>query len=266
MHEGRRPGQGVCAREPDRRRSREGQAVPQRRRHRESETDAKPAPVAPQRPAEPRAAGKMPVIVTPKPAAPTLRPKSAEPNCRTGTRAGAKLRSPRQRLPSESRRRSRAFAPPRAIGGRDGPREIHRSRHSVGQGARRRRREPRVGARRSPMAERHRASSRPAVKLAPMPKIAAAERRTSLQRAAGSEAGPAVARRIAWRGQAGQQTARRALEAPRAHARRGKEAAQRSEGPAAGRRAASRQDGEEEEARRGKGKRASRQGGRRQKR
>ncbi|HEX3600223.1 MAG TPA: translation initiation factor IF-2 N-terminal domain-containing protein, partial [Lacipirellulaceae bacterium] len=38
----------------------------------------KAAPVAPQRPAEPARVGKMPVIVTPKPAAPTTRPKSAE--------------------------------------------------------------------------------------------------------------------------------------------------------------------------------------------
>jgi translation initiation factor IF-2 len=40
---------------------------------------AKAGPVAPQRPSEPVRPGKMPVIVTPKPAAPTLRPKSAEP-------------------------------------------------------------------------------------------------------------------------------------------------------------------------------------------
>jgi translation initiation factor IF-2 len=39
---------------------------------------AKLAPTAPQRPSEPARAGKMPVIVTPKPAAPTLRPKPAE--------------------------------------------------------------------------------------------------------------------------------------------------------------------------------------------
>jgi translation initiation factor IF-2 len=41
-------------------------------------TAAKSAPLAPQRPAEPPRTGKMPVIVTPKPAAPTLRPKSAD--------------------------------------------------------------------------------------------------------------------------------------------------------------------------------------------
>jgi len=40
---------------------------------------AKPAPVAPQRPTEPVRAGKMPVIVTPKPPAPTARPKPTEP-------------------------------------------------------------------------------------------------------------------------------------------------------------------------------------------
>ena len=40
---------------------------------------SKPAPVAPQRPTEPARAGKMPVIVTPKPPAPTARPKTAEP-------------------------------------------------------------------------------------------------------------------------------------------------------------------------------------------
>lgn len=40
---------------------------------------SKPAPVAPQRPTEPARVGKMPVIVTPKPAAPTARPKSVEP-------------------------------------------------------------------------------------------------------------------------------------------------------------------------------------------
>ena len=39
----------------------------------------KPSPAAPQRPSEPARAGKMPVIVTPKPGAPTLRPKPAEP-------------------------------------------------------------------------------------------------------------------------------------------------------------------------------------------
>ena len=40
---------------------------------------AKAAPVAPQRPSEPLRTGKMPVIVTPRPAQPTLRPKAAEP-------------------------------------------------------------------------------------------------------------------------------------------------------------------------------------------
>jgi translation initiation factor IF-2 len=39
---------------------------------------AKAAPLAPQRPTEPARPGKMPVIVTPKPPAPTVRPKSAE--------------------------------------------------------------------------------------------------------------------------------------------------------------------------------------------
>jgi translation initiation factor IF-2 len=39
---------------------------------------AKAAPVAPQRPAEPARGGKMPVIVTPKPAPPMLRPKPVE--------------------------------------------------------------------------------------------------------------------------------------------------------------------------------------------
>ncbi len=39
---------------------------------------AKAAPIAPQRPAEPARMGKMPVIVTPKPPAPTLRTKTAE--------------------------------------------------------------------------------------------------------------------------------------------------------------------------------------------
>ncbi len=39
---------------------------------------AKPGPVAPQRPSEPARVGKMPVIVTPKPSAPTTRSKAAE--------------------------------------------------------------------------------------------------------------------------------------------------------------------------------------------
>lgn len=44
-----------------------------------SKPAAKAAPAAPQRPSEPARAGKMPVIVTPKPAAPAARPKTPEP-------------------------------------------------------------------------------------------------------------------------------------------------------------------------------------------
>src|SRR3954469_7988317 len=40
---------------------------------------SKAAPVAPLRPAEPARTGKMPVIVTPKPAAPSGAPKAPEP-------------------------------------------------------------------------------------------------------------------------------------------------------------------------------------------
>jgi translation initiation factor IF-2 len=50
---------------------------------------SKAAPVAPQRPSEPVKAGKMPVIVTAKPVAPTARPKSAEAEPDAGVEAEA---------------------------------------------------------------------------------------------------------------------------------------------------------------------------------
>ena len=77
MHEGRCPGQGLCSSQFDRGRSRKGHTVPQGWRS-ESQVDQSGA-AATAAPAEPARSGKMPVIVTTKPAAPAARPISTEP-------------------------------------------------------------------------------------------------------------------------------------------------------------------------------------------
>jgi translation initiation factor IF-2 len=137
----------------------------------------KPSPAAPQRPSEPARVGKMPVIVTPKPAAPTLRPKSTEPEAEPVEVAedelapAATVEAPiaaKAAAPSESAAvvdKSRRPGPLAGAMGREkyiGPGAVGGKVPVVGV-------EVRQGERRKPeggSGER----ARPAVKLAPMPK------------------------------------------------------------------------------------------------
>jgi translation initiation factor IF-2 len=131
----------------------------------------KPAPAAPQRPSEPARVGKMPVIVTPKPAAAT-RPKSAEPEpLEVAEEEQAPVETPiaAKSAASESVAvvdKSRRPGPLAGAMGREkyiGPGAVGGKVPVVGVDARQ-------GDRRKPDAGGTGERARPAVKLAPMPK------------------------------------------------------------------------------------------------
>ena len=106
---------------------------------------AKAAPAAPQRPTEPARAGKMPVIVTPKPAAParvkpaeTVEPDEADEPVEEPEAIETPIAATSTAV--ETAVAVDTVPPPWSVGRRDGPRKIHRPRRGERQSPSRRRR------------------------------------------------------------------------------------------------------------------------------
>jgi translation initiation factor IF-2 len=139
-----------------------------------SKPAAKAAPLAPQRPAEPARTGKMPVIVTPKPPAPTARPKAAEPAEETAPET--------EEAPIAAKAtatQTAVAAPPETTSRRPGPLAGAMGREKyIGPAGTAMGKIPTVGGgRETKPTDRKRADgpssterARPAVKLAPLPK------------------------------------------------------------------------------------------------